>query len=89
MMYKPLYCFTIVAMVLSSIGLLVGIRFLVFYFTGNGTRHTQSLILACTLLIIGFVTFVIGLLADVISASRKILEDVQYHLKKQEYEKEK
>ncbi len=87
MMYKPLYCFTIVAVVPSLIGILVGIRFLVFYFNGGGGGHTQSLILACTLLIIGFVTFVIGMLADVISANRKILEDVQYHLKKQEYEK--
>lgn len=87
MMYKPLYCFTIVAAVPSLIGILVGIRFLVFYFNGNGTGHMQSLMLACTLLIIGFVTFVIGMLADVISANRKILEDVQYHLKKQEYGK--
>lgn len=42
--------------------------------------------LACTLLIIGFITFVIGMLADVISANRKILEDVQYHIKRQEYQ---
>lgn len=87
MMYKPLYCFTIVAAVPSLIGLFIGIRFLMFYFTGKGTGHIQSLMLACTLLIIGFVTFVIGMLADVISANRKILEDVQYHLKKQEYDK--
>lgn len=88
MMYKPLYCFTLVAMVPSLIGVMAWIRFLIYYFTGRGSGHTQSLILACTLLIIGFVTFVIGMLADVISANRKILEDVQYHLKKQEYEKE-
>lgn len=89
MMYKPLYCFTLVAMVPSLIGVLVWVRFLIYYFTGRGSGHTQSLILACTLLIIGFVTFVIGLLADVISANRKILEDVQYHLKKQEYDKDR
>ncbi len=89
MMYKPLYCFTMVAMLPSLIGILVWIRFLIFYCTGRGGGHTQSLILACTLLIIGFVTFVIGMLADVISANRKILEDVQYHLKKQEYDKER
>lgn len=89
MMYKPLYCFTLVAMVPSLIGVLVWVRFMIYYFTGRGSGHTQSLILACTLLIIGFVTFVIGLLADVISANRKILEDVQYHLKKQEYDKDR
>ena len=86
MMYKPLYCFTLVAAVPAIIGFLIGIRFLVFYFNGRGSGHTQSLMLACTLLIIGFITFVIGMLADVISANRKILEDVQYHIKRQEYQ---
>lgn len=88
MMYKPLYCFTMVAAVPSLIGVLIGIRFLVYYFTGQGNGHTQSLMLACTLLIIGFITFVIGMLADVISANRKILEDTQYHVRKLAYCKE-
>ena len=47
------------------------------------------MILACTLLIIGFITFVIGLLADTIAANRRILEDVQYHVRKLEYDAEK
>ena len=89
MMYKPLYCFSIVAIVPIIIGLVIGIRFLVFYAHGYGTGHNQSLLLACTLIIIGFVTFVIGMLADVISANRKILEDVQYHIKRQMYDKDK
>lgn len=88
LMYKPLYCFSMVAMVPSVIGLGVGIRFLVFFFTGRGGGHTQSLMLACTLLIIGFITFVIGMLADVIAANRKILEDTQYRIRKMEYQKE-
>lgn len=89
MMYKPLYCFTMVAAVPSLIGVLIGIRFMVYYFMGWGNGHTQSLMLACTLLIIGFITFVIGMLADVISANRKILEDTQYHVRKMEYDKDK
>lgn len=86
-MYKPLYCFTVVAMLPSLVGLLIGIRFMVYYFMGQGNGHTQSLMLACTLLIIGFMTFVIGMLADVIAANRKILEDTQYHVRKMEYDK--
>ena len=86
MMYKPLFCFTLVAAVPSTIGIIIGIRFMIYYFAGKGNGHTQSLMLACTLLIIGFITFVIGMLADVISANRKILEDTQYHIRKQEYE---
>lgn len=88
MMYKPLYCFSVVAIIPILIGIGIGIRFMVLYMNGYGTGHTQSLILACTLIIIGFVTFVIGMLADVISANRKILEDVQYHLKRQMYDKD-
>ena len=88
MWYKPLYCFSLVALVPSLIGLGIGIRFLVFYFNGTGNGHVQSLILACTLLIIGFITFVIGLLADTIAANRRILEDVQYHVRKLEYDSE-
>ena len=38
------------------------------------------------LLIIGFLTFVIGLIADMINANRKILQDVQYHIKRMEYD---
>lgn len=89
MMYKPLYCFSIVAIIPIIIGLLIGIRFMVFYANGLGNGHTQSLLLACTLIIIGFVTFVIGMLADVISANRKILEDVQYHIKRHMYDQDK
>lgn len=87
MMYKPLYCFTLVALVPSVIGLGVGLRFMIYYWSGRGNGHTQSLMLACTLIIIGFITFVIGMLADVIAANRKILEDVQYHIKQYQYDK--
>lgn len=87
MMYKPLYCFTLVAAVPSTIGFLIGIRFMIYYFTGRGSGHTQSLMLACTLLIIGFITFVIGMLADVISANRKILEETEYLVRKINYSK--
>ncbi len=46
----------------------------------------QSLILACTLIIMGFLTLMIGLLADVIAANRKLLQDTQYHARKAEYD---
>ena len=86
MMYKPLLCFTLVGAVPFLIGLGIGIRYLVFYFTVGGSGHVQSLILACTLMIMGFMTFIIGLQADVIASNRKILEDVQYHLRRLEYD---
>lgn len=86
LMYKPLACFSTLAVIPSLIGFLIGIRFLVFYATGHGNGHVQSLILACTLLIMGFLTFMIGLIADTIAANRRILEDTQYHVRKIEYD---
>lgn len=87
MWYRPLYCFSLVACLPTAVGLLISIRFLYYLCIGQGSGHVQSLILACTLLIIGFVTFVIGMVADVIAANRKILEDVQYRIRKIEYDK--
>ena len=85
MMYKPLKFFSIIGSVLFVIGAIIGIRFLVFFFQGFGGGHIQSLILASTLLLIGFQTIIIGMQADIIAANRKILEDVQYRVRKMDY----
>ncbi len=85
MQYKPLYCFTILGSILSLIGAVVLIRFLVFYFQGNGTGHIQSLVVACMLITIGVVGFFFGLLGDTVAANRKILEEMQFELRKMDY----
>ena len=84
LMYRPLRVFTLLGAVAIAGGVLIGIRFLIFYFQGNGGGHTQSLILAAMLIIIGSQTFVTGLQADIISANRKLLEDIQFRVKKLE-----
>ena len=85
-MYKPLKCFTFLSIPPIAVGVLIGLRFLFYLAMGQGSGHIQSLILACTLIIMGFVTIMIGLVADVIAANRKILEDTQYHVRKSEYD---
>ena len=87
-MYKPLKFFTILGSVPFFIGFGIGVRFLVYMCMGQSDGHIQSLILASTLLMLGFMTYVVGLQADVIASNRKILEDVQYHVKKIEYNRE-
>lgn len=86
MMYKPLKCFTYLAIPPVVFGIAIGVRFLIYYIQGTGSGHVQSLILACTMIIIGFLTFMIGLLADVLAANRKILQDTQYQVRRMEYE---
>ena len=86
MMYKPLKTFTYFAVPPIVAGLMIGFRFLFFIAAGRSGGHVQSLILACTLIIIGFLTFMIGLVADVIAANRKLLQDIQYHARRAEYD---
>ena len=89
MMYKPLRFFSIIGGIIFLIGFLIGVRFLVFFVQGAGNGHVQSLILSSTLLLLGFETFIVGLQADIIAANRKILEDIQYRIKKMDYDSHK
>ena len=86
MMYKPLKCFTYLSVPPIAIGLAIGMRFLYFLVTDGGGGHVQSLILVCTLIIIGFLTFMIGLVSDLLASNRRILTDTQYHVRRMEYE---
>ena len=86
MMYKPLRFFLGIGSVFCLLGAILGIRFLVYFFMGQGAGHVQSLILASTLLLMGFMTCIIGFQADIIAANRKLLEDVQYHVRKLDYD---
>ncbi len=82
MMYKPLQFFFMLGGIIFLLGLIIGIRYLVFFFGGNSQGHIQSLILASILMIMGFQTIVMGLQADIIAANRKLLEDIQYRVRK-------
>jgi glycosyltransferase involved in cell wall biosynthesis len=80
-LYRPLRIFFSIGGLMLVAGTTLSIRFLYFYLIGQGVGHIQSLILAAILLIVGFQTMLIGLLADLIGANRKILEEVLYRLK--------
>ncbi|MCR5772838.1 MAG: glycosyltransferase family 2 protein [Butyrivibrio sp.] len=86
LIYKPLKAFIFLSLFPAVPGMIIWIRFIYYFFTAGGAGHIQSLILACTLIIIGFVCIMIGILGDTICANRKILQDVQYHTRKQYYD---
>jgi len=87
-MFEPLKTFFYVGAAIFSLGLLISLRFLYYYFTTPGSRHIQSLILAAVLFIIGFQIIVIGLVADLISGNRRLIEDILYRLRKLELKEE-
>jgi len=73
-MYEPLKVFTYIGLTIFGTGVAGGLRFLYYLaFVNRGTGHLQSLILSAVLMIVGFQVILIGLLADVISANRKLL----------------
>jgi len=82
--YRPLKVFFWAGGLMLLSGLALAGRYLHFYLAGQGQGHVQSVILAAVLLIVGFQTWLIGLVADLISYNRRILEEVLYRLKKQE-----
>jgi glycosyltransferase involved in cell wall biosynthesis len=83
-MYEPLKVFGTIGLLIFGSGVALGVRFLVYYFSGTGLGHLQSVFLSGVLMIVGFQVGLIGLLADVISGNRKLLEDVLYRVRRLE-----
>ncbi len=75
-MYQPLRVFVLIGLVLCVIGLIPIARFLFFYLIGDGGGHIQSLILGGVMLMMGFMSFLAGMVADLISFNRQLLEMV-------------
>ena len=84
MVYQPLKTLTLVSLLFLLPGFLIGVRFLYFWFTGTGAGHIQSLILAAILMIIGFQILTLGLVADLMAANRRLIEDTLYKVRKLE-----
>lgn len=80
-MYEPLKVFTYLGLAIFGLGLAISLRFVYYYFQYEASKHLGSMIGAAVLLIIGFLVLVIGLLADVISGNRKLLEDLVYRVR--------
>jgi len=74
-MYQPLRVFFYIGFFFILAGLIPSVRFLIYYFMGQGSGHIQSLIFASILFIVGFQVLVVGLVADVISFNRRLIEE--------------
>lgn len=81
-MYEPLKMFSYLGGLLLLAGMIPGIRFVFLYVTEGANGHMQSLILAAILIILGFQVFVLGVIADLIGANRKLVENVLYLTRK-------
>jgi glycosyltransferase involved in cell wall biosynthesis len=83
--YKPFRFFMSLGLIAFMAGFLIGLRFLYYYlFAHDATGHIQSLILASILLGMGFQGFALAFLADLLAVNRRLMEDVQYRIRRTE-----
>ena len=80
MTYRPLAFFGLPGLVSFALGFLLGLRFLVLWLGGDGQGHVQSVVLAALLMGTGFLLIVTGLLADLVSVNRKLLEKLDWRI---------
>jgi glycosyltransferase involved in cell wall biosynthesis len=84
-MYEPLKVFTYIGGLVFVTGAAISIPFLYdYFFKGYATGRIQSLILSAVLMIVGFQIILIGLVADVMAGTRKLLEDLLYRVRRME-----
>lgn len=79
--YEPLKIFSYIGTFIFGVGFIISLRFLYYFLTGTGLGHLQSLILSAVLMIVGFQVVLIGLVADLIGGSRRLLEEVLYRVR--------
>lgn len=86
-LYFPLRVFLGLGGLMIVGGVFLSLRFLYFFITrGGATGNVQSLILAAILLIVGFQTCLVGLVADLIGFNRRIMEEALFRIRRIELE---
>ncbi len=76
-LYEPMALFSTVGAVLGLAALALGVRYLYFVGIGEGKGHVQSVIVAAVLLMLAGQSYVLGMLADLIAANRKLIQDTR------------
>ena len=80
-LYEPLRVFLTAAALVAVPAAVIWVRFLYYFFSGEGGGHIQSLILGSTLFIVAVQLAALGVIGDILSGSRilqqRILERVR------------
>jgi len=83
-MYQPFKVFATLGVIILFVGVIGLGRFFYFYFfvPSQASGHIQSVVISSILFLVGFQVMLIGLLSDLISINRKLIEDALYRIKK-------
>ena len=84
--YRPLRFFMVPAVVLGMAGVVLGLRFVLRFVSEGGAGNVQSLILAAILVLLAGLAVAIGLIADLLSVNRRLLEDLQASQRRRDWQ---
>jgi len=83
--YRPMLFFWLLGGLFTLAGLIAGIRFLFYYLVvGNGAGHVQSVIFSALCITLGFLLFILGFLADLMATNRRLLERIEWRVRRLE-----
>jgi len=84
-MYEPLKIFSYLGALVGGAGVLLLARFLYYTLTSAGpVGKIQSLLTGVTLIAMGLLLGLIGVVSDLIAANRQLVEDIQYRVRRME-----
>ena len=84
-MYKPYVIFAWLTVVFGVLGLVPFVRYAVLWSFDSESGHLQSLILGAVLLIIAFLSLMLGVISDLIRTNRVLIEDTLEHTKQMRF----
>jgi glycosyltransferase involved in cell wall biosynthesis len=86
-MYKPYIIFTALGVVLLVLGLIPFVRYGILIIQNDSGNHLQSLLLGSILLIGAFLSFALGVIADLIRTNRVLIETNLEHTKRARFKR--
>ena len=86
-MYEPLKVFSYLGAIVGGVGAVLLLRFFYYFLISGGpVGKLQSLLTGATLLAMGLMLGLIGIVSDLIAANRQLVEDIQYRIRRMELE---
>ena len=82
--YRPMLFFWLLGAIFATAGIAAGVRFLVYAMLGQGNGHIQSVIFSAMCVTVGFLLFMLGFLSDLMATNRRLLERIEWRLRKAE-----
>lgn len=83
--YRPLAFFWLISAFFGLVGLGFGSWYLYHKALGFGAGHVQSAILAASCVTIALVLFMSGFIADLVAVNRRLLQEVEWRIKRMEH----